>query len=164
MFGLATSHLVAAQTGMLEEAIVLAAFIAPIIDMGGNTGSQSATLVIRAMALGQVRLRWRDLWFCLRRDVPVALTMGVAIAILEAVLAYFSKGVGWDVILVVGLSMLVCTVSGSLFGLLLPFGARLMRQDPATLSAPVITSIMDLLGVLIYFGFAYLFLGHLLVD
>jgi magnesium transporter len=65
---------------------------------------------------------------------------------------------------VVGLSMLACTVAGSLFGLMLPFAARALRQDPATLSSPVITSIMDLLGVLIYFGIAWIFLGHLFLD
>jgi magnesium transporter len=58
--------------------------------------------------------------------------------------------------------MLACTVLGGLIGALLPFGARKIGTDPATLSAPLITSIMDLVGVFIYFGFAYLFLGHLL--
>jgi len=164
VFGMITSHFVAAQEELLDKAIVLAAFIAPIIDMGGNTGSQTATMVIRAMALGQVGLRWRDFFVVLKRDVPVALALGVAIAALEAVLAYTTKGIGWDVVAVVGLSMLACTVLGSLFGILLPFGARLIRQDPATLSSPVITSVMDLLGVFIYFGIAWLFLRHLFVG
>lgn len=164
VFGLATSHFVAAQEELLEKAIVLAAFIAPIIDMGGNTGSQTATMVIRAMALGQVALRWRDFLVVLRRDLPVALALGVAIALLEAVLAWTTKGIGWDVVAVVALSMLACTVLGSLFGILLPFAARAIRQDPATLSSPVITSVMDLLGVLIYFGIAWVFLGHLFVG
>ena len=163
LFGVVTSTFVAAQQELLEKAIILAAFVAPIVDMGGNTGSQTATLVIRAMALGQVKIRRSDLWFVLRRDIPVALALGVCIALLEAVLAYVSKGVGLDVLLVVGLSMLACTVVGSLVGLFLPFAARLLKQDPATLSSPVITSIMDFVGVLIYFGLAYVFLGHLLL-
>jgi magnesium transporter len=161
-FGVVTSTFVAQQEELLSKAIVLAAFIAPIIDMGGNTGSQSATLVIRAMALGQVRLRLRDFAFILKRDVPVALTMGVAIGVLEAVLAYFSKGVGFDVLMVVGLAMLTVTIVGSLVGVALPFAARRLGFDPATLSGPVITSIMDLMGVMIYFGFAYYFLSELL--
>lgn len=164
VFGLVTSHFVAAQEELLDKAIVLAAFIAPIIDMGGNTGSQTATMVIRAMALGQVALRWRDFLIVLKRDLPVALALGVSIAVLEAVLAWTTKGIGWDVVAVVGLSMLACTVLGSLFGILLPFAARAIRQDPATLSSPVITSVMDLLGVFIYFGIAWAFLGHLFVD
>lgn len=164
VFGLATSHIVAAQEEMLEKAIVLAAFIAPIVDMGGNTGSQTATMVIRAMALGQVRLRFGDLWLVLKRDLPVALALGVAVALLESVLAFTTKPIGWEVVAVVGLSMLACTVIGSLVGIALPFAARALRQDPATLSAPVITSIMDMLGVLIYFGIAWIFLGHLLAG
>jgi magnesium transporter len=163
-FGVVTSTFVAQQEELLASVIVLAAFIAPIVDMGGNTGSQSATLVIRAMALGDVRLQWRDVWLIVRRELPVALLLGLAIAVLEVVLAYFAKGVGWDVLMVVGLAMLVCTVLGGLIGALLPFIARRVGTDPATLSAPAITSVMDLLGVFIYFGLAYAFLGHLIVE
>jgi magnesium transporter len=161
-FGVITSTFVAQQEELLSRAIVLAAFIAPIIDMGGNTGSQSATLVIRAMALGQVRLRLRDFLFILKRDVPVALAMGVSIGVLEAILAYFSKGVGVGVLLVVGLAMLTVTIVGSLIGVGLPFAARRLGFDPATLSGPVITSVMDLAGVMIYFGYAYWFLSDLI--
>jgi len=161
-FGILTSTFVAAQEELLSQVIVLAAFIAPIVDMGGNTGSQSATLVIRSMALGELSLRWRDVWFVVRRELPVAAGLGVTIAVLEAILAYFSKGVGMDVLLVVGSSMLVCTALGGIIGALLPFAARRIGTDPATLSSPMITSIMDLIGVFIYFGFAYLFLGDLL--
>ena len=67
-----------------------------------------------------------------------------------------------DVLLIVGLSMLVCTAAGGLIGVLLPFLARRIGTDPATLSSPLITSVMDLLGVFIYFGFAHLFLADLL--
>jgi len=162
VFGIFTSNFVAQQEELLSSVLILAAFIAPIIDMGGNTGSQTATLVIRAMALGQARPRLRDFLHILRRDIPVALAMGVTIAVLEAILAYFSKGVGGDVLLVVGLSMLAVTVVGSLIGVSLPFIARRLGFDPATLSSPFITSVMDLLGVLIYFGFAYYFLSDLI--
>ncbi|QDQ86489.1 magnesium transporter [Alcaligenaceae bacterium SJ-26] len=163
-FGILTSTYIAAQTEMLEQIIILAAFIAPIIDTGGNTGSQAATLVIRSMALGDFRLRGRDMWFVIRRELPVALALGLAIAVLESILAYFSKGVQGEVLLVVGLAMLLCTVLGSLIGALLPFAARKMGTDPATLSAPLITSIMDLVGVVIYFGLAYAFLGDMLAP
>ncbi|WP_273430788.1 magnesium transporter [Chitinibacter tainanensis] len=162
VFGILTSTFVAAQEEILSQAIVLAAFIAPIVDMGGNAGSQSATLVLRAMALGELKVKWRDIRFIILRELPVALALGITVAVLECILAYFSKGVGIEILLTVGLSMLACTVLGGLIGALLPFGARKIGTDPATLSAPLITSIMDLVGVFIYFGFAYLFLGHLL--
>jgi len=162
-FGIVTSTFVAAQEELLSQVIVLAAFIAPIVDMGGNTGSQSATLVIRGMALGELAPGWRHVGFVVRRELPVAAALGITIALLEAVLAYFSKGVGIDVLLVVGLSMLVCTALGGVIGALLPFAARRIGADPATLSSPMITSVMDLLGVFVYFGFAWLLLGDQLV-
>lgn len=162
LFGVVTSTFVAAQEEILSQVIVLAAFIAPIVDMGGNAGSQSATLVIRAMALGDVSLRWQDVWRVVRRELPVAAALGLVVAAMETVLTWFSKGIDLDVLLVVGLSMLVCTVLGGIIGVLLPFVARRIGTDPATLSSPLITSIMDLVGVFIYFAFAYAFLGDLL--
>ena len=162
VFGVITSTFVAAQEEILSRVIVLAAFIAPIVDMGGNTGSQSATLVIRAMAVGDVKLCWKDVWRVLRRELPVACALGLTVAVLEGILARFSKGTGMEVLLIVGLSMFVCTAAGGVIGLVLPFLARRIGTDPATLSSPLITSIMDLLGVFIYFGFAYLFLGNMM--
>ncbi len=162
VFGVITSTFVAAQEEILSRVIVLAAFIAPIVDMGGNTGSQSATLVIRAMAVGDVTLCLSDLWRVFRREMPVACALGLSVAVLEGILAWFSKDISFDVVLTVGLSMFVCTAAGGVIGLCLPFVARRMGTDPATLSSPLITSIMDLFGVCIYFAFAYLFLGDLL--
>jgi magnesium transporter len=92
----------------------------------------------------------------------VALGLGIVIGLLEAVLAFFSKGVGWDILLVVGLAMTTVTILGGLIGSALPFLARRFGVDPATLSGPAITSIMDLLGIFVYFGYVRLFLGHLL--
>lgn len=97
----------------------------------------------------------------LRRELPVACALGLAVSVLEGVLAWISKDTSLDVLLIVGLSMFVCTAAGGVIGLVLPFLARRLGTDPATLSSPLITSIMDLLGVFIYFGFASLFLGHL---
>ncbi|MFN3616270.1 MAG: magnesium transporter [Rubrimonas sp.] len=163
-FGMISSIFVAAQEEILTEVLILAAFIAPIIDMGGNTGSQSATLVIRAMALGQVRSVWADVGRVLKRDLPIAAALGVGVAVLEVILALiFKDGLIPEVLWVVGLSMLIVTIAGSLFGVTIPFLARRLRIDPATLSAPLITSVMDLIGVFIYFGIAYAFLADMLV-
>lgn len=159
VFGILTSSYVASQEALLAEVIVLAAFVAPIVGMGGNTGSQSATLVIRGMAMGELRPRWADVGFVLRREVPVVLAIGLTIAVVEVILAHFAKGVPGAVLLVVGLSMLACTVLGGVIGAMLPFAARRLGADPATLSAPMITSVMDLLGVTVYFGLAWAVLG-----
>ena len=154
-FGVFTSTYIAKQTDMLEKLVILSAFIAPIVDMGGNAGSQSASLVLRALSLGQLKVRWKDITLVLLRELPVALALGLVIGILEVILARFSKGLDYNVLLVVGLSMTACTVAGGVIGVLLPFAAKKIGTDPATLSSPMITSIMDLAGVMIYFSLAY---------
>ena len=163
LFGIVTSTLVAAQEEILTSALVLAAFLAPIIDMGGNTGSQAATLVIRSMAVDTVTVAWRDVWAIVRRELLVAACLGATVAVLEVVLAYFVKSVDLDVMVIVGATMLIVTVVGGLFGAVLPFAARAVRIDPATLSSPLITSVMDLVGVTIYFSIAALVLSDQLV-
>lgn len=165
IFGVFTSTFVAKQEEILSEVIILAAFLAPIVDMGGNTGSQSATLVIRSMALGNIHLKWRDVWFIFKREIPVALMLGVIVALVEVVLAFFFKDeISVEVLMIVGFSMITVTFMGGLIGILLPFIAKRFNIDPATLSSPMLTSIMDFLGVVIYFGFAYWFLSDLLIE
>lgn len=162
LFGMLTSTAVAAQTEMLEHVILLAAFIAPIVDMGGNAGSQSATLVIRALSTGTLRLCGRDLARVLGRELLVSGALGILVALLEGILAWVTKDAAPGVLCVVALSMFVCTAAGGVIGALLPFAAKRCGLDPATLSSPLITSVMDLLGVFIYFGLAYLFLADVL--
>ncbi|QTH59953.1 magnesium transporter [Corynebacterium hindlerae] len=171
VFGVVTSTFVASQEDLIAEVIILAAFIAPIIDMGGNSGSQSATLVLRSMALGQITVSWKQLAKIVAREIPVAIFIAITVAVAEIVMALMSKSgpifalgteTGVAILVVVGLSMFCCTVAGAVIGSLLPFLARRIGADPATLSAPLITSIMDIVGVLIYFGFAAVFLAGLL--
>ncbi len=161
-FGVITAGYIAGQEAMLAEALILAAFIAPIIDMGGNTGSQSATLVIRAMALGQVVPRAADIWFVLKRELPVLAGLGLAVAGLLALLAALTQAVSGAVLVVIALTMLTVTIVGGLLGALMPFAARRFGTDPAAMSGPLITSVMDLLGVVLYFAIAWAVLGPLL--
>ncbi|WP_406714465.1 magnesium transporter [Trueperella pyogenes] len=169
VFGVITSTFVASQEEILGQVIILAAFIAPIIDMGGNAGSQSATLVLRSMALGQVKAEWKQLGRIVVREIPVGIAMAATVAIAEIIMAVLSKGdyiftsgSGLGVLMVVGLSMFVCTILGAIIGSILPFLASKIGADPATLSAPLINSIMDILGVMVYFGFATILLADLL--
>ena len=161
-FGAATSTLVANQEELLSSVLILAAFIAPIVDMGGNTGSQSATLVIRGMAVGEMRPTWRHIGRVLRKELPVALSLAAMIGVAQVIVSWWTKHPLPEVLLVIGLTMATVTLLGALLGTLLPFAAAALRIDPASLSAPLITSIMDLLGVVIYFALAYAFLGHLI--
>lgn len=140
-FGVLTSTFVAGREEILAQAIVLAACSDPISDLGENAGRQSATLVIGAMAFGHVMRRFQDLWRLIRRELPVAAALGITIALAEAELGFLSKGVGLEVLAVVGLAMHACTMLGGNVGARLPFAARRLGTDPASLSAPMITAI-----------------------
>lgn len=134
----------------LEAAIALAFFLPLIVDSGGNAGTQSATLMIRALATGDVRMR--DWAVLLGKELSVALALGITMA-----LAVWGIGIwrgGTEVGIVVAMAMCLVVVFGSLVGMLLPFVLGKLRLDPATASAPLVTSIADVVGILIYFSIA----------
>ncbi len=133
----------------LDEVTALAFFMTLLIASGGNAGAQAATLVVRAFAIGDLRPRdWRRL---LLRDLAVALGLGLCMATTLALLALVFAP---EVLPVVCLTMVAVVVVGSLFGTLLPFILRRLRCDPATASAPLVTSLIDIGGLLIYFAIA----------
>jgi magnesium transporter len=130
--------------------IALVFFLPLLVDSGGNAGAQSATLMVRALATGEVVLRdWLRL---LGRECAVALGLGVTMAVAVALLGVMRGG--WDISLIVASSMLIIVLLGSVIGMSLPFLLSRLRLDPATASGPLITSIADAAGVLVYFGIA----------
>ncbi len=134
---------------VLESAIALVFFLPLLIDSGGNAGSQSATLMIRALAIGDVQTKdWLKL---LRKEFAVSLLLGVTMALGVSILAAWRSP---EIIYVLAITMVLIVVSGSLIGMLLPFIFTKLKVDPATASAPLITSIADILGVIIYFNVA----------
>jgi magnesium transporter len=155
--------LTATAMGFFEEeiarAVVLALFVPLIISSGGNSGSQAATLVIRAMALGEVRLR--DWWRVMRREVMSGLTLGAIlgtigftrIAIWE--MLFNTYGQYWPFIgVTVGLSLVGIVLWGTLSGSMLPIFLRRVGLDPATSSAPFVATLVDVTGLIIYFSVA----------
>jgi magnesium transporter len=138
----------------LAATISLVFFLPLLIDSGGNAGAQAATLMVRALATGDVKMRdWLRL---LRKEIFVALLLGVAMAIGVALVASFRAP---EVLVVVTLSMALVVVVGSTIGMSLPFLLTRLGFDPATASAPLITSLADIAGVLIYFSIASWYLG-----
>ncbi|MFN3662787.1 magnesium transporter [Yoonia sp.] len=134
--------------------VALVFFLPLLIDSGGNAGSQSATLMVRSLATGQVQLSdWRKM---IGREVLVAALMGVSMAAAVSVIGVFRAGP--EIAIVVALSMVVIVIVGSVIGMLLPFVLTKLNLDPATASAPLVTSISDAAGVLIYFAIATAFL------
>lgn len=147
-----------AGIAMFEETILayvsLVFFLPLLIDSSGNAGSQSATLMVRALATGDVVLKdWRDL---ILRELVVAAALGATMALVVLPLGAWRGGA--DVALVVGSTMFLVVIVGSLVGMSLPFLLSRLRLDPATASGPLVTTISDAVGVLVYFSIATLVL------
>ena len=159
--------LTATAMGFFEDeiarAVVLALFVPLIISSGGNSGSQAATLVIRAMALGEVRLR--DWWRVMRREVFSGLVLGGVLGVIGflriTVWSAFTDiyGEHWLLVaLTIGISLVGIVLWGTLSGSMLPLLLRRVGLDPATSSAPFVATLVDVTGLIIYFSVAMLIL------
>jgi magnesium transporter len=144
----------------VESAIVLAMFLPLIIASGGNSGSQAATLVVRAMALDEVRLR--DWWRVIIRELSMGLTLGAALGVLGLLMVLLwhsvsETGLGehyWLVAVTVACSILSVALWGTFAGSMLPFVLRRFGFDPASASAPLVATVVDASGLVIYFVIA----------
>jgi magnesium transporter len=155
LVALLSSGVIALFEGTLERTITLAFFIPLLIGAGGNTGAQSATLVVRALATGDLRLgQWSR---ALGKEVAVGLALGITMGAASGVLGVVRGGI--DVGVVVGLTMVAIVLVANLVGGALPFLLTRLRLDPAVASSPLIATIMDAAGLLIYFTIATLVLG-----
>jgi magnesium transporter len=147
----------------IARAAVLAVFIPLIISSGGNSGSQATTLIIRALALSEVKLR--DWWRVFRRELVSGLGLGAILAVLGFTRiaiwqrAFHTYGEhGWLIAITVSLSLIGVVLWGTLVGSSLPFLLRRLGFDPASASAPFVATLVDVTGLIIYFTFASLVL------
>jgi magnesium transporter len=147
----------------IAKAVVLALFVPLIISSGGNSGSQASTLVIRALALGEVTLR--DWWRVMRREIFSGLGLGIILGSIGflriTVWSAFSNlyGTHWALVAsTVGLALVGIVLWGTLAGSMLPFALRRLGFDPATSSAPFVATLVDVTGLVIYFSVAVLLL------
>ena len=152
----------------LERAVVLALFLPLIISSGGNSGSQASTLMVRAMALGEVKNK--DWWRVLVREVASGLALGTCLGLIGLFRIYFwpwresmyGEHYGY-IAITVGFSVIGVVLFGTICGSMLPFILRKLKLDPAAASAPAVATIVDVTGVIIYFTMANLFLKGLLL-
>jgi magnesium transporter len=149
--------------GEIEKAVVLALFVPLIVSSGGNSGSQAATLIIRALSLGEITLR--DWYRILKRELISGLLLGLILAVVGflriAGWNYFTNEFGphWlGLALTVSLSLLGVVLWGTVMGSMLPMFLKKVGADPATSSAPFIATIVDVTGLIIYFSIALVFL------
>ncbi|HET6422334.1 MAG TPA: magnesium transporter, partial [Planctomycetaceae bacterium] len=147
----------------LAKAVILALFVPLIISSGGNSGSQAATLIVRALALGEIQLR--DAWLVLRREILSGFMLGLVLGTIGflriALWSTFTDLYGPHWLLVgvtVGLSLVGIVLWGCLAGAMIPFGLKRCGLDPATSSAPFVATFVDVTGLVIYFSVALLVL------
>jgi len=152
----------------IARAVVLALFIPLIISSGGNSGSQASTLVIRAMALGEVRLR--DWWRVIKRELFSGLVLGSGlgtIGFLRITIWQALKPIYGEHYLLVALTVFFSLIGvvtfGTIVGSLLPFILRRLGLDPASASAPFVATLVDVSGIVIYFSVALLILSGTLL-
>lgn len=145
---------IATYEDLIESNVALVFFLPLLVDSGGNAGAQSATLVIRAMALGEVRMR--DWFKMISKETLVSALLGFTMALAVSLVGMYRGGM--EIAFIVALTMVFVVMIGSLIGLSLPFIFSKLKMDPATASGPLITSICDIVGVFIYFGIASAFI------
>ncbi len=164
---IASGYVMIRYESVLNSVFLLALFLPMVIATGGNTGGQAATMVIRAMSLGELEGKdsWQVAWKELRLGILQGLILG---ATLFATCFFFLPLLAPEAIAGVSLSRFTLSVSlalavqvtaSTLIGALLPIGARAIKLDPAVIAAPAITTIVDVSGMVIYFTTARLFLG-----
>ncbi|WP_281227254.1 magnesium transporter [Flavobacterium aquiphilum] len=155
--------------GEIDKAIVLTLFIPLIISSGGNSGSQAATLIIRAMALNELTLR--DWWYVMKKEIASGFLLGSILGIVGFIriliwqtLDFHDYGEHWFfVAMTVAVSLVFIVLWGTLSGSMIPFVLKKLKLDPATSSAPFVATLVDVTGLIIYFSIALLFLkGKLL--
>jgi magnesium transporter len=152
MINVISSQIMASYEQVLSTALALAFFIPMLIGTGGNAGSQSAALVVRALVTGDIKLvDWRRI---LCKEVLVGGGLGMALGLASTLLGVWRGGPAIG--LVVGFTMVAVVLLSNIIGMLLPFILTKLRLDPTVASSPLITSICDAAGLLIYFAIAAL--------
>lgn len=148
----------------ISKAVVLALFVPLIISSGGNSGSQAATLIIRAMALKELTIK--DWWYVMRREILSGLTLGVILGSIGFIritawqqFHWFDYGIHWLLLAVtIFFSLVGIVLWGTLSGSMVPIVLKKFRIDPATSSAPFVATLVDVTGLVIYFSIAAIIL------
>ena len=153
----ATGTIIRRYEEVLQSVVILAAFIPMLMDTGGNAGSQSSTLIIRGIALGEIQIK--DVGKILWKEFRVSLIVGVTLAAVNFLRIYFIDRAGLTISLVVCASLLFTVVIAKVVGGVLPLMAKALKLDPAIMASPLITTIVDACALVVYFGLSTHFLN-----
>ncbi|MDD4089969.1 MAG: magnesium transporter, partial [Tissierellia bacterium] len=147
-----TGGIITKFEGILSTVVVLTAFIPMIMDTGGNSGSQSSTLVIRGLATGDVTLK--DARKVLWKEFRISLLVGAILASVNFAKNMLFDRVGLAVSLTVSITVAATVILAKMVGGTLPLAAKKLKLDPAIMAGPLITTIVDALTLMVYFGIA----------
>lgn len=146
-----TGMIIERYEAALAQVVILMAFVPMLMDTGGNAGSQSSTLIIRGMALGKIS--FKDFFAVLSKEIRVSAVVGVMLGVVNMLRIWLMKG-DWMLGMTVSLAMFATVMAANLVGCTLPLLARKINVDPAIMAAPVITTIVDALALIVYFWLA----------
>ena len=152
-----TGNIIRRYDEVLQSVVILASFIPMLMDTGGNAGSQASTLVIRGLALGEIELK--DVFKVLWKELRVSIVVGIVLSGVNFLRVYFLEKVELYVAITVCATLFFTVVIAKVVGCVLPIAAKKLKLDPAIMASPLITTIVDALALIIYFGMATMFLG-----
>jgi magnesium transporter len=152
-----TGNIIKKYEDVLASVVILASFIPMLMDSAGNAGSQSSTMIIRGLALGEIQLK--DLPKVIWKEFRIAVIIGIIMATLNVVRIYIFERIDIWVGMTVSISLFVTIVTAKIVGGSLPIIAKKLRLDPAIMAGPMITTIVDAVALLVYFRMATLLLG-----
>jgi magnesium transporter len=144
---------------VLQKVTILAAFIPTINAMGGNTGSQMSAVIIRSMALGE--LDKDDFKKVLKKEIVVSLILGIILSIVMALRAFVNTQ-NFSIIMALSSSLIIVVLVSNFLGSILPFFAKKFKLDPALISGPLISTMMDVISMAVYFSVSLYFLKDML--
>jgi len=152
----AAAAVVGAFQNTIKSFIALAVFMTIVAGMGGNAGTQTLTVIVRSLALGEVRLR--DVWRMLGKEFLIGFSTGAGIGIMTSIIAYIWKG---DILfgLVVGLALIINHIIAGIMGVIIPLTLKKLKIDPAHASSIFLTTFTDIIGFFALLGLAKIILG-----
>lgn len=142
---------------VLQSVVILASFIPMLMDTGGNSGSQSSTLIIRGLALGEIETK--DIFKVIFKEFKVSIVVASILSSVNFLRLYFFTSAGFMVSLTVCASLFFTIVLAKVVGGILPIISKKLNLDPAIMASPLITTIVDAFALIVYFAFAKILLG-----
>lgn len=152
-----TGNIIKRFEDVLESVVILAAFIPMLMDTGGNAGSQSSTLVIRGLALGDIKIK--DIFKVVFKEFRVSFIVAIVLSIVNFIRIYYFEKTEFFITLTVCITLFVTILLAKILGAILPITAKKFNMDPAIMASPLITTIVDAVALIVYFSMAAMFLG-----